>query len=161
MKVTTKTGDDQTTFLRKRRPKDNIRVEVLGLVDELLAQFILTNLEINDPNYGLDTIIGHLNTMLAYLAMEDYPFPQDYITYLEAFTKKHEAVYFDLNHFVQASSITSAKFNVLRTRVRTLERRFTTLAKEEPIDSTVLIYLNRLSDYMFVCLLVADTSKVG
>lgn len=156
MKVTTKTGDDQTTFLKKRRPKDDLRVEVLGMVDELLAQLILTNIEIENNAFGFDHLIHHFNDLLAYLAMDDYPFSAEYVTFVEDFVVKHEWSFQDLNHFVQAKTREAAKINVLRTRVRTLERRFASLTKEESIDESVLIYLNRLSDYLFVSMLIAN-----
>lgn len=156
MKVTTKTGDDQTTFLRIRRPKDDLRVEVLGLIDELLAQCILTNLEIGNANISLDNVIKHLNKMLGNLAVDGLPFESENITFLESFITSNEAYYKDVNGFIQAKTVVAAKYNVLRTRVRTLERRFTSLAKEEFVDSSVMIYLNRLSDYFFVAMLMTN-----
>lgn len=156
MKVTTKTGDDQTTFLLKRRPKDDLRVEVLGLTDELIAHFLLLRLEVPSMRSELQNIIQHLDDMLAYMAVEGWGFNPSYITYLEERNLDRHHFYDELDHFVKAQTMAAAKCNLLRTKVRTLERRFTTLSREESVDSSVLVYLNRLSDYLFILMLALN-----
>ncbi len=156
MNVTTKTGDDQTTFLLKRRPKDDLRVEVLGLTDELIAHFLLLRLEIPSMRAELQHIIQHLDDILAYMAVEGWGFNPSYITYLEERNLERRSYYEELDHFVKAQTIAAAKCNLIRTKVRTLERRFTTLSKVESVDSSVLIYLNRLSDYLFILMLALN-----
>ena len=40
--------------------------------------------------------------------------------------------------------------HVARTQARTVERRLWSLQRQHPIDSAILVMINRLSDYLFV-----------
>jgi cob(I)alamin adenosyltransferase len=54
------------------------------------------------------------------------------------------------NFILPGGSIGSAHLHVARTTCRRAEREATTLARQESIGTNVLIYLNRLSDALFV-----------
>lgn len=54
----------------------------------------------------------------------------------------------------------SALCHVIRTKLRTTERRLITLNKQDPVDEYVLKYINRMSD-LFFCMSRYDLYKVG
>ena len=54
------------------------------------------------------------------------------------------------NFLLPGGSPGAAQLHVARTVCRRAEREATTLARDEPIGATVLPYLNRLSDALFV-----------
>ena len=54
------------------------------------------------------------------------------------------------NFVIAGGNLIGAQCHVARTVCRRAERRVVTLARETKIDDTLLRYLNRLSDYLFV-----------
>ena len=46
-------------------------------------------------------------------------------------------------------SLSSAFIHTARTQTRTVERRLWTLQREHAVESSILIFFNRLSDYLF------------
>ncbi|MFR9504167.1 MAG: cob(I)yrinic acid a,c-diamide adenosyltransferase [Rikenellaceae bacterium] len=165
MKIYTKTGDKGTTALigGDRVPKDDIRVEAYGTVDELTA-FIgllgdkLTN---DDRTANLVEELHSINSMLmnveAHLASSkgtSYTPPQitdESIIKLEAGIDRMQSKLPVLTNFtIPGGSEAISLCHICRTICRRAERRSITVAEHYEIDESVVKYLNRLSDYLYL-----------
>ena len=164
MKIYTKTGDDGTTSLfgGNRVGKDNPRIESYGTVDELnsILGMVLTNIDNNELNSIILKIQNHLFNVGADLAT---PIKDDekslyvkridksYIRFLEINIDKFEEQLEPLKDFILPGGTKVASYlHLARTVCRRAERIVTSLSKIEKINNFVLIYLNRLSDLLFV-----------
>ncbi|MGD2033932.1 MAG: cob(I)yrinic acid a,c-diamide adenosyltransferase [Bacteroidales bacterium] len=162
MKIYTKKGDNGTTELigGKRVPKNHLRIEAYGTIDELIA-FIgvvrdhCENREISDD---LLHIQNKLMIAAAILASEgeEYEgvlpklFDKD-IVRLEKRIDRMEEQLPNLTSFVLPGGHRSVSFcHVARTVCRRAERVSMSLYKDAGLQDVVLRYLNRLSDYLFV-----------
>jgi len=169
MKVYTKTGDRGTTALfgGTRVPKDHIRIESYGTVDELNSHIgLIRDQEINS-NYKeiLIEIQDRLFTAGAILATPPdketlkngkprLNIPKISENDIELLENEIDAMESDLppmTHFVLPGGHTTVSYcHIARCVCRRAERLSVHLAHIEPIDELVLKYLNRLSDYLFV-----------
>jgi cob(I)alamin adenosyltransferase len=164
MKIYTKTGDDGTTglFGNARVRKDDARIEAYGTVDEVNAAIgvLIAHLPpgTQSARGWLDSIQSDLFTVGTLLAtppagaapprtsLDDdrTPFLEDTIDQMEKALKP-------LKNFILPQGVPAAAFaQVSRAISRRAERRTVALAAIEPVDPKVLIYLNRLSDWLFV-----------
>lgn len=162
MKVYTRTGDKGTTSLvgGTRIDKDNIRLEAYGTVDELNSWLGL--LESSDclPAPARTTLLRTMNLLFdvgASLATEENsawkpaPFPASATAALEADIDALEATLPSHNRFIlPGGHPDAARANIARTVARRAERRIITLGREVPVDSEIVRFVNRLSDYLFV-----------
>lgn len=162
-KIYTRTGDEGTTLLGsgQRVPKDSLRVEAYGTVDELNSQIGLALAYGLAPRLAevlpvIQNELFHLGSNLAYREEDKskYKLPQidqRHIDKLEALIDELNAIVGPLENFIlPGGSIGSAQLHVARTVCRHAERIASTLARAEPIGEFVLPYLNRLSDVLFV-----------
>ena len=169
MKVYTKTGDRGTTALfgGTRVPKDHIRIESYGTVDELNSHIgLIRDQEINS-NYKeiLIEIQDRLFTAGAILATPPdketlkngkprLNIPKISENDIELLENEIDAMESDLTpmtHFVLPGGHSTVSYcHIARCVCRRAERLSVHLAHNEPIDELVLKYLNRLSDYLFV-----------
>lgn len=163
MKIYTKTGDKGTTSLYdgKRVPKDSLRVESYGTIDELnsslgLARQFIDDDWINDIIKRLQRELFDVAGELATLDREKFPekINDQHVEYLEHTIDlfldkmgKDRAFQFIL----PGSNKGSAALHVSRTICRRAERRILTLEREgEDLVSPILIkYINRLSDVIY------------
>ncbi len=162
MKIYTKTGDagETSLFAGGRVAKDAPRVEAYGTVDELNAWLGLVAMYCtsHDLRSRLLRVQGELLQLGADLAT-----PLDasttHITRVdESLTRQLEqemdewdAVLPPLRQFIlPGGSQPGAILHIARTVCRRAERRVVTLAQTEPLNPQVLIYLNRLGDWLFV-----------
>ena len=170
MKIYTKRGDRGETDLigSGRVPKDHLRVEAYGAVDELNA-FIgqAAALTPHDDLRGLlQTIQRALFSLGAYLATPEArhqeamgmgPPAEAEIALLEQRIDALEGELEPLRRFVLPGGTAEASaFHLGRTVCRRAERRAVALATGEEIDALALRYLNRLSDLLFVLARVAN-----
>lgn len=162
--IYTKTGDNGTTSLvgGSRVSKDNYRVEAYGTVDELNSHIGLLA-EYFRPLQGgyydeLKAVQHNLFTLQTLLATEDADIysrlPQLGIEEVEILERQIDTIS-DLlpklhNFVIAGGNIVGAQCHVARTVCRRAERCVVTLAREEHVDETIMRYLNRLSDYLFV-----------
>ncbi len=162
-RIYTKTGDAGTTGLGggQRVPKDSRRVETYGTVDELNSQIGLAlslglceRLATELPR--IQNELFDLGSDLATPAVSQarHPVPTvepRHIERLEALIDELNDVVGPLANFLlPGGSVGAAALHVARTVCRRAERQATALARDEPIGPTVLPYLNRLSDALFV-----------
>lgn len=159
MSIYTKTGDKGTTSLfdNKRVPKDHIRVESYGTVDELVSFLGLAKNYIEDKEiYNLiQQVQSKLFVVASNLATEDkdkvkYNIVEQDIKSLEDGIDKYMGKLSDQTGFiVPGSGKKSGYLHVCRTVCRRAERRITTLSYHNEVDSLVLKYINRLSDLIY------------
>ncbi|PIQ09028.1 MAG: ATP:cob(I)alamin adenosyltransferase [Ignavibacteriales bacterium CG18_big_fil_WC_8_21_14_2_50_31_20] len=162
MKIYTKTGDDGTTglFGGQRVTKDSLRVECYGTVDELNSTLGIANSEVknSDLNLLLTEIQNKLFTVGAQLAtpfdkkeINTVKLVDEDIVYLENNIDKFEEKLEPLKQFILPGGTKGASFlHFARSVCRRAERLVTLLSKNEKISNLNLIYLNRLSDLLFV-----------
>ena len=162
-KIYTKKGDAGDTSLGggQRVPKDHLRVQAYGTVDELNSQLgVALAVGLCDRLAAvLPTIQNELFDLGSDLCFveEDkqlYKLPQiedRHVERLEALIDEMTAVVGPLENFIlPGGSLGAAHLQVARTVCRRAEREVATLAHEEGIGVQVLPYLNRLSDALFV-----------
>ena len=169
MKIYTKTGDAGTTALfgGTRVSKHHIRIESYGTIDELNSHLGLIRDQEIDQHYK-KTIIhiqDRLFTIGAILATdpekqmlktgkERLNIPKislEDIEQLEHEMDTMNAALAPMTHFVLPGGHQTVSFcHVARCVCRRAERLTVALNEIEPVGSHTLMYLNRLSDYLFV-----------
>jgi cob(I)alamin adenosyltransferase len=161
MKIYTKTGDTGMTSLfgGARLPKDHIRIESYGTIDELnsnigvIADSIDNQLVISELHYIQDrlfTVGSHLASDPSKEMIVPDIFESD-IELLEKSMDNMNEVLPELRHFILPGGHISVSFcHVTRCVCRRAERLVVTLNHNETVEPIILIYLNRLSDYFFV-----------
>ncbi len=164
MKIYTKTGDEGTTSLFRggRVSKHNSRIEAYGTVDELNATLGIAVSEISNDevNTILSVIQNDLFTLGADLATvvdsgknsgNIVRTDDRMIERLEQFIDKYDTIVPDLSNFILPGGTKGAALlHYSRTVCRSAERRVAELASADEIGKNILIYLNRLSDLLFV-----------
>ncbi len=161
MKIYTKTGDKGGTSLLggQRVNKDDVRIESYGTVDELNAHLGLLSalLGNEDLDKKLQILQSRLFDIGSYLASEDLnhpalpPLTDEMTKDLEVAIDEMETKLEPLKTFIlPGGSKSVAQCHVCRTVCRRAERRVVTLNKLEEKYDLIVIFLNRLSDYLFV-----------
>ena len=169
MKIYTKTGDKGTTALfgGTRVPKDHIRIESYGTVDELNSYIgLIRDQEINSHYKNiLIEIQDRLFTVGAILAtppekevmkngelrLQKLGILESDIELLEKEIDNMEDSLPPMTHFVLPGGHTTVSYcHITRCICRRAERMAVHLDHIEPVDEIVIKYLNRLSDYLFV-----------
>ena len=163
MRVYTRTGDDGTTGLigGTRVPKYDLRLEAYGTIDELNSWIGLIrsqDISIDDIN-DLITIQNKLFIIGATLATDqsktNVPLKQACCDEDIMVLEKRMDVLLDLlpplHNFLLPGGNNAVSFcHIARTVCRRAERRVYKMASESPVSETLLKYLNRLSDYLYV-----------
>jgi len=162
-KIYTRTGDEGMTGLvgGQRVPKDSQRVETYGTVDELnslIGVALATGLceRLTGELRLIQNELFDLGSDLAAPATSQarHPVPTiepRHIEKLERLIDEFNDVVGPLANFLLPGGAPgAAQLHVARTVCRRAEREATTLARDEVIGPTVLPYLNRLSDALFV-----------
>lgn len=163
MKIYTRTGDGGDTGLLggSRVPKDHLRIEAYGTVDELNSHLgMLRDMAV--PHHG-DLIIDIQNTLFAIgsrLASSSdeeatkFQVPHvgdEEILALEQHMDRMDTDLEPMHNFILPGGHPAvSQAHVCRTVCRRAERRVVHLAASEAIPETVVRYLNRLSDLLFV-----------
>ena len=159
--IYTKTGDEGQTSLRDgvRVPKDDLRIETNGQIDQLNAQLgvVRSMLDETQDVAALQLILTvqrELMTVMSHIATPDGSVnPRE--LHAQEITAQLERAIDSSNYqggFVVpgGGSQLSAFIHLARTHARTVERRLWSLHREHPVDRDVLVMMNRLSDYLFV-----------
>lgn len=163
MKIYTKTGDDGTTglFAGDRVAKDHPRICAYGTVDELNSVLGLAIIEVTGKNPELDEILGRLQNELFVLGGDlatpvqtEYPVPRIETSHVNQIEKDIDALETSLEPLKQfvlpGGCKLSAFLHLARTVCRRAEREMIRLQREEKVGDLAMIYLNRLSDLLFV-----------
>jgi cob(I)alamin adenosyltransferase len=160
MHIYTKFGDFGETALLsgKKVSKANPRVQAYGSVDELnafLGLIIAFADEENvrkpllDAQKDLFTIGAQLSA--ANSSVKVHKISESRIDELEKEIDKIEEELPALHHFIlPGGSKTASLIHLARTVCRRAEREVVALSNQEKIDPAVIIYLNRLGDYLFM-----------
>ena len=172
MKIYTKTGDDGTTglFGGERVPKHSVRIEAYGTVDELNSSLGVAR-ALGELPSDLDRVILELQETLFVLGADlATPLGSNSkavaprigatdVRSLEALIDKYELQLQPLTKFILPGGSTGAALLQLsRTIARRAERLLVALSESELVGAQELIYLNRLSDLLFVLARVANSS---
>ncbi len=163
MKIYTKTGDAGMTglFAGPRVSKSDLRICAYGTVDELNA--VLGTVRASGVPEDLDNILEKVQVDLFSIGAElSTPDPdangvrfltQSDIDRLESWIDIHEESLPPLKQFIlPGGSLGAAMLHWGRTVCRRAEREVVDLAAQPEVAdcSTIIIYLNRLSDLLFV-----------
>jgi cob(I)alamin adenosyltransferase len=162
MKIYTKTGDQGQTSLigGTRVPKYHLRIEAYGTVDELNSYIGLIGCQAIEAHHQhiLKEIQDRLFTIGSSLAADPerskMKIPDLLVTDITLLENEMDAmneVLPTLKHFVLPGGNTIVSFcHLARCVCRRAERLTVELAVDSFVDSNITIYLNRLSDYLFV-----------
>lgn len=162
MKIYTKTGDKGYTSLigGTRVPKYHLRIEAYGTVDELNSYIgLIGDQEITaEQKTLLKEIQDRLFTVGSSLAsdpekskMKIPDLKAQDIELLEAEMDRMNLDLPELRHFILPGGNTAASYcHIARCVCRRAERLTVQLAGESFVDEQVTIYLNRLSDFLFI-----------
>lgn len=163
MKIYTKTGDRGETglFGGPRVRKDATRIEAYGTVDELNSVLGVARTQLGAG--AIDTLVEAIqNDLFAVGAELATPDPAAHqtamigpqqIAVLEAAIDRHEEQLAPLKQFILPGGVpAAAQLHLARSVCRRAERRVVTLAHEpgETVSGDLVVYLNRLSDLLFV-----------
>lgn len=159
IKVYTKTGDDGTTslFSGKRVAKHHIKIKAYGSIDELnswLGWIRDQNIapERKDEIIKIQKDLMIISSQLANdgVELDIVPVGQNEVTLLEEYIDKMTDSLPPLKNFVIPGGHTLvSSTHLARSVCRRAERIITELNDNEPIDSVLIFYINRLSDYLF------------
>ncbi len=169
MKIYTKTGDKGTTALfgGTRVPKDHLRIESYGTVDELNSYIgLIRDQKVDDhTKNSLIKIQEELFTVGAMLAtpidkeklkngkerLNISKTNNDSTSFLEKEIDLMNNNLPQMTHFILPGGHSIVSFcHISRCICRRAERLAVALDNQETINPNILVYLNRLSDYLFV-----------
>ena len=155
-KVTTKQGDDGSTGMADgtRVPKTNLLVKAIGELDELNSWMgLLCSLdELKGYKEYLQSIQNRLFDIGGILTTKsEVPLEKQHVLVLEKETADLNQKLPDLDNFILPGGSKQSSFtHIVRTVCRRAERSLIEANESEKIEQSCLIYLNRLSDFLFV-----------
>ncbi len=174
MSITTKKGDKGTTFIisGEELPKDSLRIELLGTIDELSAalgvartqtrdEFIATQLlEVQED---LIMVAGRIANppAIADVAIEDEFIKR--VRHLEVRIERLEKVLPAITYFIlPGANAAEAAIHHARTISRRCERAAVRLHRDEQgLSRNILISFNRLADYLWLLARWAEVTDDG
>lgn len=158
-KIYTRTGDRGDTGLAdgQRIRKDHPRIEAMGDVDELNCQLgvLLSQLdapELADLKAALVPLQHRLFDLGGELAVPGHDIIEaSDVAALEVLVDEYNEALPPLQNFIlPGGSPLVAQAHLVRSVCRRAERHYLTLAAEQKVNNQSAIYLNRLSDLLFV-----------
>lgn len=164
MKIYTKTGDKGETSLfgGERVLKDDPRINAYGTIDELNSVLGLTLCEVNSPELK-DVIEGIQNEL--FVVGADLATPKEkkekrikinrvddkFINRIEKLIDSFDSRLPQLQNFILPGGTRGTSLlHYARAVCRRAEREVVTLSNNVDIGNKLIIYLNRLSDLLFV-----------
>lgn len=161
MKIYTKTGDKGQTglFGGGRVSKDSPRIEAFGTIDELNCLLGLARTDAGDDEAVtiLESIQQELFAIGTELATPDSTknpiatIGGEEVGRLESWIDRLEEELPELRNFIlPGGSRCGARLHLARSVCRRAERNVIAAGRESDISANVVIYLNRLSDLLFV-----------
>lgn len=161
-KIYTKTGDDGTSGLigGTRVEKSDMRLEAYGTIDELNSWIGLirtANLDTDSMNTlefiqnKLFEIGSHLATDQSKKRIVNQSCSENDVEVLEKEIDRMQKELPELKNFILPGGCQIASYtHIARTVCRRAERRMNVLLPQVDVQKQVLIFVNRLSDYLFV-----------
>jgi len=174
MKIYTKKGDTGTTglFGGSRVPKDDIRVECIGTLDEVNSSIGLLRVQLGTEHpwqSRLHKIQKDMMDMMSHLArpsdakkINNNPIPEDGAAFCETWIDELEAAMTSPSDYflLPGGNQVSALCHLVRTQMRRGERRLVPLMRADAVHPAIPAYINRLSD-LFFTLSRAEMDKAG
>ena len=161
-RVYTKTGDKGTTGIHggMRVPKDDIRIEANGCLDELNAVIGIVGSMLSAEDSWqelLHAVQRELRVVMSHVATPSGVVNPNLLSAAE-FTLRCEqemdamtVLLTDNGYFLlPGGTPISAQLQFARTVARRAERRLSTLHRQHPVNEDILRFINRLSDLFFV-----------
>jgi cob(I)alamin adenosyltransferase len=164
--IATRTGDDGTTGLGdgSRVPKDHLRVQAMGEVDELNSTIgvLLAEPLPDDVRALLVTVQQELFNLGGELSIPGYALLKaEAVLQLDEALARHNAKLPRLAEFILPAGTRSAALShVSRSVARRAERAVVALAAHEAVNEAPRQYLNRLSDLLFVLARVLNRANL-
>lgn len=155
-KITTRTGDTGQTGLGDgaRVAKDDPRIAALGDVDELNSVLGLLSAETLPQDIGEAVVLiqNQLFDLGGELSIPGYRLiTTDHVSRIEALVEHFNADLPPLKEFIlPGGSRAAAVSHLARTVCRRAERSVVGLARGQAVSNETRIYLNRLSDLLFI-----------
>ncbi len=163
MKIYTRGGDKGKTGIHggERVDKDNIRIEANGCLDELnsmlgvVRAFLPENDELQAALFRIQkemmVVMSHVATPSAKRNINPNILPTDLAEFCEQQMDALTARMTASTHFLlPGGTLASSHLHLARTLARRAERRLWTLHREDAVPEEILIFVNRLSDLLFV-----------
>jgi cob(I)alamin adenosyltransferase len=164
--IATRTGDDGTTGLGdgSRVPKDHLRVQAMGDVDELNSSLgvLLAEPLPADVRELLVVIQHELFNLGGELSIPGYTLLKpEAVLALDQALATHNAALPRLAEFILPAGTRSAALShVSRSIARRAERAVVALAQQDKVNEAPRQYLNRLSDLLFVLARVLNRANL-
>jgi len=156
MSITTRTGDDGTTYsaaLRRRVPKDHPIIEFEGVLDRAISSLGLARAFLPAGEARVDSDLRLIQNILFALGASlsrGEGAPEEAVRILEEMVEKYYGE--PLKHFVIPSGGPAASaVHLARALVRDAERRLVSLSRqgEVKVDPSLVKVINRASDALF------------
>lgn len=162
-KIYTRTGDEGMTGIHggERVPKDDIRIEANGCLDELNTLFgvIRSMLPETDEwqeklyfiQRNMMIVMSHVATPSAIRDRNPNELPQDLDKFCEDWMDEMMPQIEDNGYFIlPGGTPLAAQLQYARAVARRAERRLWTLDRTDAVPREILRFINRLSDLLFV-----------
>lgn len=159
MKIYTKAGDDGSTGLigGPRVAKSDPRIDCIGAIDELNAIIGWAAIESGELSPKLLPIQNELfviGSQLACAGAHPAHLPSLESSSIDRLEMEIDAASEELeslrNFILPGGVESSARLHIARAVCRRAERILVTFSHDRPVPVTVITYLNRLSDWLFV-----------
>lgn len=162
-KIYTRTGDEGMTGIHggERVPKDDIRIEANGSLDELNTLFGVIRSMLPETDgwqeklyfiqRNMMIVMSHVATPSAIRDRNPNDLPQDLDKFCEDWMDEMMPQIEDNGYFIlPGGTPLAAQLQYARAVVRRAERRLWTLDRSDAVPREILRFINRLSDLLFV-----------
>lgn len=163
MRIYTRGGDKGRTGIHggERVDKDDIRIEANGTLDEVNAELgIVRSLLPVEHDWQellgklqreMMVVMSHVATPSALREKNPNPLPTALAAFCEAHIDALSAQMEPNGYFIlPGGTLVAVHLQKARTIVRRAERRLWTLNRKDPVPESILQFINRLSDLLFV-----------
>ena len=154
--VYTRTGDKGTTGLLsgERVPKQSLRVEAYGSIDEINSTLGLARSLVKRDDVKGTKVQQLLMSLMADIASINLPEPyikSEHVALLEQTIDQFDSLLKPLSRFIiPGDTPGAAALDMARTVTRRAERACLRVAEKESVNENALVCLNRLSDLCFI-----------
>lgn len=162
-KIYTRTGDEGMTGIHggERVPKDDIRIEANGCLDELNTLFGIIRSMLPEMDewqeklyfiqHSMMIVMSHVATPSAIRDRNPNELPQDLDKFCEDWMDEMMSQLEDNGYFILTGGTPlAAQLQNARAVARRAERRLWTLNRTDEVPGEILRFINRLSDLLFV-----------